>query len=462
MLPFAYVAGAALYAGAMYWLNRRRAIARWRVLRPVAQSAGITHLDEVRGLGHVTRLLGWHGTLQVEMVDPETEEKDVRLPGTVGITIQGLHPGLILRGPIDGGAAAGDTTIGDDAFDQVIQVHGPDAVVHALLDVETRARVLRLLARPEWPVRRCEVAGGELRLWIADPPAKGTHRGFVGSLRLALATAQRLVPPEDIPARLSSKVRADPQAGVRLRSLQALLRAFPGHPVTHEALSAARADQTDEVRLEAGLALGPAGLDRVREIAQAEGTDDACAARAVVALGPELTATGVLERLGHALRRRRLRTAEACLAWLGGYGGAEALGALAKVLAVEQGELAVASAGALGVTGLPGAEAPLVRALENANRDVRLAAAEALEGLGTASAILPLKAVAGDPALERAARRAIAAIQARLTGTPGELSLAGDEEGQLTLAEEDAAGRLSLAPPRAPAADVEDPSGSRR
>jgi HEAT repeat protein len=318
--------------------------------------------------------------------------------------------------------------------------------VCALLDAETRAGLRRLIARPTWPLLGCEVEDSNLRAILAPFRRKHLDR-YVRILREMLKTAQRLVAPEDVPARLAANVRSDPQPPFRLKSLETLVRTFPDHPAVAEAIAAARADPSDDVRLGAGLAQGPAGLDLVREIAQAEDTDDAAAARAVVALGPELTLERVREMLGRALRRRRVRTAEALLAWLGGYGGGESVAALAKVLAIEQGELAVAAAAALGVSGLPGAEAPLVRALEHADRDVRVAAAEALEAVGTATAILPLKAVAGDAALERTARRAIAAIQSRLTGTPGQLSLAGGEEGQLTLSEDESSGRLTLLPP---------------
>jgi hypothetical protein len=70
--------------------------------------------------------------------------------------------------------------------------------------------------------------------------------------------------------------------------------------------------------------------------------------------------------------------------------------------------------------------------------------------VGTAAAVAPLQnAESRDSETRRAARQAIAEIQARLAvasgAAPGQLSLAAGEAGQLSLAETDEAGRLSLA-----------------
>jgi len=76
-----------------------------------------------------------------------------------------------------------------------------------------------------------------------------------------------------------------------------------------------------------------------------------------------------------------------------------------------------------------------------------VAAARALGRVGSAAAVAPLKEAEArrrEPDLTRAARQAIAEIQARLPGaSPGQLSLASGETGSLSLAE-DERGRLSL------------------
>ena len=96
----------------------------------------------------------------------------------------------------------------------------------------------------------------------------------------------------------------------------------------------------------------------------------------------------------------------------------------------------------------PAAEPPLILALQREQADLRVAAANALARVGSAPSVLPLKEVAEhswlDREFHRAARQAIAEIQARLQGaSPGQLSLAGGEAGQLSLADAEA-GQLSL------------------
>lgn len=69
--------------------------------------------------------------------------------------------------------------------------------------------------------------------------------------------------------------------------------------------------------------------------------------------------------------------------------------------------------------------------------------------MGSAAAVPPLRELASehpfDLGLRRASRQAIAQIQSRLVGVaPGQLALAGSESGQLSLAEENAQGWVSL------------------
>src|SRR5205814_361748 len=112
-------------------------------------------------------------------------------------------------------------------------------------------------------------------------------------------------------------------------------------------------------------------------------------------------------------------------------------------------ELAAVAATALGTTGNPAAEPPLILALQAEHKDLQVAAANALARVGSTVAVLPLKELAErssrDPDLLKATRQAIAEIQSRLPGaSPGQLSLAGTEAGQLSLAQTEA-GQLSLA-----------------
>jgi HEAT repeat protein len=202
------------------------------------------------------------------------------------------------------------------------------------------------------------------------------------------------------------------------------------------------------------MALGPEGRDVLLGIASGEGAPDETTARAVALLAEDLTMEEAARLLRNALRTRRLATAKECIVVAGRRGGRAAVEVLGRVLAVEKGATAWAAARALAMTRDPSAEVPLLRALRDGPRDLRLAAAVALGAAGTAAAVAPLReAESGDAEMRRAARQAVAEIQARAVGAaPGQLSLTGGEAGQLSLAS-DEEGRLSLA---------EAPPGGRR
>ena len=268
--------------------------------------------------------------------------------------------------------------------------------------------------------------------------------------------ARRLVAPADIALRLAENLRSEPAAGVRLQGLLMLLREHGDHPAAREALLAARTDPSAEVRLRAGIALGDEGRDLLLELAGAESAEDACAAGAIAALADALPLEGTEEILQRALRARRTATARACIERLGRGGKATPVAMLAKVLALEPGELGVAAAQALGALGLPAAQPALVGALASDAPAVRVAAAAALGRAGDVDAVLPLRQAPArypaDGALKRAVRQAVAEIQSRLAGAaPGQLSLVaeGAEAGRLSLADTggSVAGRLSLTNP---------------
>jgi HEAT repeat protein len=130
----------------------------------------------------------------------------------------------------------------------------------------------------------------------------------------------------------------------------------------------------------------------------------------------------------------------------------EGVDVLAGVMKREQGgDLAVVAAVALGQSRLPNAERPLVKALADGAPDLRIAAAAALGRVGSAAAVLPLKQAEArhehDGAFRRAARQAIAEIQARIGAAPGQLSLTPSTGGMLSLVhDDDEQGRLSLDP----------------
>ena len=84
---------------------------------------------------------------------------------------------------------------------------------------------------------------------------------------------------------------------------------------------------------------------------------------------------------------------------------------------------------------------------------MRLAALEALGHIGSARDVLPIEdaaRAAGDTETRRIARQAVAEIQSRLPGaSAGQLSVADDGAGRLSLADDDPRGRVSLPEPAA-------------
>jgi hypothetical protein len=422
-----------------------RQAARWRA---AARIAGLTAVEESRD-----DLAGRAGSLAVWLsAFARDESRGTRItvsgPGKPrGLTIRPEDP----RSRTQGGAR--EVEVGDDAFDAAAWVEGPPALAHALLDADTRRSLQALLGGRLsifWVSGRVE--NGVLGIDVPEPApwwltfdTDGDSLGDV--LEASIELARRLSVPADVARRIAENMKGEPVSRVRLLSLGTLVREYPDHPATREALLAAREDPDAEVRLRAGVALGPEGRDVLRAIAGGEGATDDTTSQAVSELAPQLTVDEATGLLKNALRTRRLATVQACMGALGRRGGRQATEVLARVLAVEKGELGGAAARALGETGDPTAEPPLLRALADGTRDVRLAAATALGRVGTAAAVGPLReAEEGDAEMRRTARQAIAEIQSRLTGAgPGQLSLAGGESGQLSLASEER-GRLSLVP----------------
>lgn len=333
---------------------------------------------------------------------------------------------------------AREIEVGDEMFDDMFFVEGPRRLVFTLLDAETRGLLRNINA-----LGPLGIAGGEIR---AEMPESLLDTVLPMLLDVARRFAQRV----DVAQRLAENAGEDFEAGVRLSNLLLLIREFPGEPGTLETLrNAAWSDPSPEIKLRAASEMGVEGHTVLVELAESP-EDDLVSSQAVSALGQNLPFERVRAILDLSLRRRHLQTARACLEVLGSSGDAADVDRLAKVMALEHGELAAAAALALGATGCAAAEPPLILALQGEKTDdVRVAAAKALGRVGSIAAVLPLKEAtersAGNPELLRALRQAIAEIQSRLPGaSPGQLSLAGVEVGQLSLAQAEA-GQLSLA-----------------
>jgi hypothetical protein len=371
--------------------------------------------------------------------------------------------GITLRAETDVGTgerALGDreVEIGDAGFDREVNVHGPEEVLRAVLDADTRVLVRQLLsgnvplagsARMHLEAR-VAVRDGELVVEVPDGRGVVLQSNLPGVVATLLEAAARLARPASIVKRLVENTRTEPEWQVRRENVRLLAASYPRVSATREMLARACEDEREEVQLEAALGLGEAGHPLLLEIAAREWAGDATAARAIETLGHAFPLDRALAALPHALRTRRRQTARACLGALGRVGGDAVVAPLAKVMAVESADLAVPAAQALGACGAAPAEGPLLLALEGGRDEgVRLAAAVALGQVGTAASVLPLKAAADrEGGLRKAAREAVAQIQSRLGGaSPGQLSLSGGDEGALSLADQDPRGQVSMAKP---------------
>jgi HEAT repeat protein len=343
--------------------------------------------------------------------------------------------------------------LGDREFDKAVRIEGPVEEVRAVLDIGTRGIVRSFLEGVFRPAEGVQVSAWTI---VIDGNARAEFSTFEGALRQGFEpilhslvdVARRLDRPADLLGRLAANTRSEPEWRVRLENIALLAEGYRGQPAIRDVLLQCCQDPHRELRLRAAQALGSEGHEALLRIAT-DPEAEAYAARALSALGEHLPLERGLEILGTALRKRHVETARACLQALGKVGGAAVVEPLARVLAVEHGELSPAAARALGQSGAPEAEAPLLRFLALDSGERGAAAAEALGHVGSAAAVLPLQEAAArqgaDEALRRSARQAIAHIQSRLQGaTPGQLSLTEGEAGQVSLAGEDPAGRVSL------------------
>ena len=454
--------------------RRSRRYQRWREAAAAVQMAVV----EKPGLFTTAMVLppAERGGLSVRL---ETYRRDKQIAGT-RVIIQGVEAGLGLRpegvgSTIRKAMGGREVELGDPAFDEEVYVTGWAPLAQALLDKPTRDLARRLLSgelelhRGDVLPVQARVADGSLVVDIPDSPGflsalkgnrpKGEER-LPDALRAALAIAGRLrLPAGGIPARIAENLRHEPLANVRLRCLRSLIREFPAHPATRDALLAARQDPNARVRLQAGIALGPEGAPVLLDLTS--DPDDSTSAQAVEALADHLPPERLQSILLRAADDLRGRTAVACADALG---WRKVAGAVETLITVLRGKdpgrwspaaaaAAAAAARALGEIGLPEVEPPLLDALRCRSPEVQVAAAEALGLAGTVRAVPLLREAeeGGDAELCRAVRQAVAAIRSRLPGAEGgRLSLAGNgNAGRLSLAAGEAGGRLTLSPEEA-------------
>jgi hypothetical protein len=327
-----------------------------------------------------------------------------------------------------------DIEIGEPRLDTRLIITGEPLAVHALLDAETRALLVRLVERPL--LLTLDMSRGTLS-FLAETPRFGETLGLV--LRLAERLAE--VPP--VEERVAALAGGDLLPSVRLTCLHALMEQRPRHAATRGALRAALSDPHPSVRLSAGLTLRTEGREALLGLARSPDSTSEIASRAIVGLGAHFPPDDAVRTLEAALRSGRFETVGACLDSLASR-GAPHLEPVRRVLDGPSDTGAALAANALGLSGAAEAEPMLLLALVRHSRELRAAAVRSLGRVGSAASVPVLREIEpeGDAAFGRVVREAVATIQSRIVGADqGQLALA-QPAGEVSLAE-DERGRVS-------------------
>ena len=415
------------------WLQRSVRVRHgWPIWGKVAHA----YLKGVAVQGDFAAVTGWAGPFAVRF---EALADDAPATGTRLIVWDPARPigDLTLR-PQPRSRHAGEIELGDPAFDELFWIDGNLMTAGALLDSGTRQRLMDLGRSG-----RLQIVDGALRLEVASYSRRLLSR----RLTELIDAARRLTQPRSTANRWAAIATRDPVPAMRLRAVNALSREFRQEPDALQALRLACADTSPEVCLEAAAAIGPAGRPTLLDLAERGAR---CAVRAIDALDGGVAPERVVALFERAARQDDIELACACLSLLGRIGSDACVTPLMAQLEAPLAALAASAAAALGHTGSPRAEPPLIAALAHPDADVRTAAAQALGRLGSVAAVISLKEASeasDDDRLRRAARQAVAEIQSRIGGSPGELSMASSEAGQLSIAGSES-GRVSLADDR--------------
>ena len=286
MIGELYVGLPFLVAGVVATVSHVRSRSRVAVWEEAAAAAGLAQVTVRRRLGWPSCLEARRNGLSVELRAATSERKTgtrVQVRGLVPYLGVKVDPSPLITRVI----GARDIVVGDDLFDRAMTVHGEPSCVLAVLDAEARRRLLALFdvaprsdQRLETIRESAELDSGRLSVVCLD------GAGFERAARLArcieevVSLAERLRTPVSIDEALGTNATTDPVAGVRLRTLSALLALTPDGPETRAVLARAQDDADEAVALRAALALGPDGHAALRRLARAEGaSEDASCAR---------------------------------------------------------------------------------------------------------------------------------------------------------------------------------------
>jgi HEAT repeat protein len=391
-----------------------------------------------------SRLEGTRGPLRVTIApdrDSEATATVVRISGArVDLSATRIAVGLAsVDRFLYGTTGRFRILTGDPELDRAVQLRGDERAIRALCDPATR---LELRSTIDMGV---EIKNSEM-VWTTGRTWSTGERQRLAPL---VDFIERLASPLDLARRIADNNAHEPLASVRVRNVATLVQHFRDHQATRPALLAALNDPSEKVRLEAAAGLGKDGHRFLLGMALSQVAEQADAVRAIAELGDAFTPRHARWALRRAMSAQRLAIVGACLERLVRADDARSVSAVRSALLSESDEVAVAASRVLKEGGTARFEGTLIGALAHRLVDVQRDAVMALGRIGTVESVAPLADWAAHHAFDRFvrtdARRAIAAIQSRLPdASPGQLSIAGAEAGQVSLAEEDRRGEVSL------------------
>jgi hypothetical protein len=346
---------------------------------------------------------------------------------------------------------------GDPAFDQVVQMVGSRPKAMAVLTPELRAQLVTLLDGRFGPWQKVTLQCRPVAIQFSPALEKiGMPRFHLPSGRLLSTIIDALVPflnqleitEADLVPALLANAAADPEAGVRRRTLDALLSLAPGPAVLEKAMVFASQDEDTGVRVWAAKVAGDEwGLRVLTDVAGSSTAGAALRFEAIVYLvahQPIREVWPAVVSFWHLADSGRRR---AVFRDLLGRADPSMFALLSDYIRQCDADFALDLLALLGSCRNAPAEEILLGAIESEIPAVRLAAVQALGERGTARVMPALVDLEDDPYLGRAAKDAVVKIRIREgIADVGRLSMVDDIAGAMSLVGE--AGSIEIADDR--------------